>query len=52
MRSSTYIPLSIRQLIAERAKSRCEYCQLQQELCPDTFEIDHIIPRMLGGKTE
>ena len=49
---STYIPPSIRQHVAERAKFCCEYCQLQQELCPDTFEVDHIIPRALGGKTE
>ena len=50
--SSTYIPPSVRQHVAERAKFRCEYCQLQQELCPDTFEIDHIIPRAVRGKTE
>ena len=52
MTSSTYISPSVRRLVAERAKSRCEYCQLQQELCPDTFEVDHILPRALGGKTE
>lgn len=52
MTSSTYISPSVRRLVIERAKFRCEYCQLQQELCPDTFEIDHIIPRALGGKTE
>jgi hypothetical protein len=52
MRSSTYVPLSVRQLVTERAKFRCEYCRLQQELCPDTFEVDHIIPRVFGGKTE
>lgn len=52
MASSTYIPPSVRKLVVERAKFRCEYCQLQQDLCPDTFEVDHIIPRMLGGKTE
>lgn len=52
MTSSAYIPPSIRQLVSERAKFLCEYCQLQQELCPDTFEADHIMPRALGGKTE
>jgi hypothetical protein len=52
MTSSTCISPSVRQLVTERPKFRCEYCQLQQELCPDTFEVDHIIPRVLGGKTE
>ncbi len=46
-----YIPQSLRQFVAEQAKFRCEYCQLRQELCPETFEVDHIIPRALGGKT-
>jgi hypothetical protein len=52
MASSAYIPLSLRRLVTKRAQSRCEYCQLQQELCPETFEVDHIIPRALGGRTE
>ncbi len=51
MAPSAYIAPPLRQLVAERAKSRCEYCQLQQELCPETFEVDHIIPRALGGKS-
>ena len=52
MAASTYIPQHLRQVVAERAKFRCEYCQLQQELCPETFEVDHIMPRALGGKAE
>ena len=52
MAPSAYIPQPLRQLVAEQAEFRCEYCQLQQELCPETFEIDHIIPRALGGHTE
>ena len=52
MAASTYIPQHLRQVVAERTKFRCEYCQLQQELCPETFEVDHIMPRALGGKAE
>jgi hypothetical protein len=52
MAPSAYIAQHLRQLVAERAKFRCEYCQLQQELCPESFEVDHIIPRALGGPTE
>jgi len=52
MAPSAYIPPHLRQLAAERAKFRCEYCQLQEDLCPEAFEVDHIIPRVLGGQTE
>jgi len=52
MAASAYIPQHLRQVVAERAKFRCEYCQLQQELCPETFEVDHSMPRVLGGKAE
>lgn len=52
MAPSAYIPRHLRQFVAERAQFCCEYCQLQQELCPETFEVDHILPRVLGGQTE
>lgn len=51
MAPSAYIPRPLRRLVAERARFCCEYCQLQQELCPETFEVDHILPRVLGGQT-
>ena len=52
MPPSTYVALPLRRFVAERASRRCEYRQLQEELCPTTFEVDHIIPRALGGPTE
>jgi hypothetical protein len=52
MAPSAYIPRPLRQFVAQRAQFRCEYCQLQQELCPETFEVDHIIPRAMGGQAE
>lgn len=52
MAPSAYIPAPLRQLVGQRAKFRCEYCQLQQELCSETFEVDHIIPKALGGKSD
>jgi hypothetical protein len=30
----------------------CEYCRLQQDLCPEPFETEHITPRALNGPTE
>jgi hypothetical protein len=36
----------------ERAANRCEYCQLPSAFHPAPFQIDHIIARQHGGKTE
>jgi HNH endonuclease len=33
----------------QRAKARCEYCQLPARLHPAPFQIDHIIARQHGG---
>ncbi len=35
----------------ERAKGRCEYCQMGQEFEKITYEVDHIISRKHGGPT-
>jgi 5-methylcytosine-specific restriction endonuclease McrA len=40
----------LRQLVRQRAKSRCEYCRLRQEQEPLVFHIEHITPRQHGGK--
>jgi hypothetical protein len=34
-----------------KAKNRCGYCLNPQELIPYKLEIEHIFPRVLGGKT-
>jgi hypothetical protein len=52
MATSGYVSWALRRRVAERARSRCEYCGLQEDLCPATFEVDHIIPRALDGATE
>lgn len=39
------------ELVPERAKHRCEYCRVPQELVSITFEIDHIVPVQHGGAT-
>jgi hypothetical protein len=38
-------------LIWERARRRCEYCQMPQQYDTLTFEIDHVIPVKHGGRT-
>jgi len=41
----------LRQRVMARADGICEYCGNQQELGIGTFQIDHIYPQVLGGKT-
>lgn len=52
MGRSTFIPQWMRREAARRANNTCEYCRLQQALCPEEFEIDHVMPRAAGGPTE
>ena len=41
----------IRLLVWQRAKQRCEYCQLPQEVSDSPFEIDHVVARKHQGLT-
>ncbi len=41
----------LEQLVWDRAKRLCEYCQLPAWLAETPFQIDHIIPRKQGGRT-
>jgi 5-methylcytosine-specific restriction endonuclease McrA len=38
-------------LVHERAKRRCEYCQLPQEHSAVPFEIDHVVAKQHKGPT-
>jgi hypothetical protein len=40
-----------REFVRERAQRCCEYCRSQEGFATHTFEVDHIVPRYLGGKT-
>ena len=46
---SSYIPVSVKKKVIERAKDCCEYCLSQQIYSPDSFSIEHIIPISKGG---
>jgi hypothetical protein len=50
--SSSYIPTHLRQLVYERAEGRCEYCLIPEAIVFAAHEIDHIIARKHGGRTE
>jgi len=49
---SRYIPDTIRQLVAQRARYCCEYCHLPQAASYYSFEIDHIISLKHEGMTD
>lgn len=38
--------------VAERAEKICEYCRAPEMPSNFSFEVEHIIPRSHGGKTE
>jgi len=48
---SERVPASLRQQVAQRAQQLCEYCRCPDAFSPDSFTIDHIQPRQLGGAT-
>lgn len=43
------IPKAHRELVTERAESRCEYCRAPQIVTGVTYHVEHIIPQALGG---
>jgi hypothetical protein len=49
--SITYIPVALRRLVEERARYRCEYCLLPQNISFFPHEIDHVIPEKHDGQT-
>jgi hypothetical protein len=49
--SEKHIPAELRRQVADRAQHCCEYCRTQARYASDSFTVDHIIPRSLGGPT-
>lgn len=43
------ITKKIHEKVGKRAKGYCEYCKCLNEFASDSFETEHIIPRVLGG---
>jgi hypothetical protein len=48
----TYVSAELRQLVIERANSRCEYCLFPQDASLLAFEMEHIIAEKHGGVTD
>ena len=49
---SKIIPRVLRDRIATQARHRCGYCLTDTRIIGALMEIDHIIPRSLGGLTD
>ena len=43
---------SLRRVVIDRARNRCEYCRLAQEGQEATFHVDHVIPLVRGGSSD
>ncbi len=50
--TETRVVAQVRQAVARRAKGFCEYCLSPEEYCPDSFTIEHTMPRARGGTNE
>ncbi len=48
---SSHIPHPLREQVRHRAQQRCEYCRSAEWLTGQRHELDHILPRHLGGVT-
>jgi 5-methylcytosine-specific restriction endonuclease McrA len=41
----------LKKQVTARAKACCEYCRSQEGFSSQSFSVEHIIPRVAGGKT-
>ena len=48
----TRIPQALRQAVLGTAQGRCAYCLSPEQMMGVAFEVDHIIPRSAGGRTQ
>lgn len=49
--SASGLPVKLRREVIENARGKCSFCLSEERLMGVTFEVDHIIPRIRGGKT-
>jgi hypothetical protein len=46
------IPPALRHLVFERARQRCEYCLIHQDVSIYSHEVDHVVALKHGGQTQ
>lgn len=44
-------PESMRRIVAARARGYCEYCRCSEQFATQSFTVEHIKPRLVGGET-
>ena len=49
--SESKVSIQIKRHVIERAQGCCEYCRNQIRFTNQSFSIEHIFPKVLGGKT-
>lgn len=49
--SSAYVPVDLRRRVAKQARYCCGYCLTQELVIGRPMELDHLIPRSVGGAT-
>ncbi len=49
--SSAYVPDELRRRVADQAGHRCGYCRSSERITGLSLDIEHLIPRALGGPT-
>lgn len=48
---SEYVRVSLRRAVRKRAGGLCEYCRIPEDYSPQTFSLEHVLPRAAGGET-
>jgi len=48
---SERIPDTVKRIVATRANNICEYCRCLEDFSTQSFTVDHIKPRKVGGET-
>ncbi len=48
---SRYVPVKLKAQVRERFSGCCGYCQTAERLTAMRFELEHVFPLSLGGKT-
>lgn len=49
--SETHIPVALRREVIARARNRCEYCGIPDDVTLVSHEVDHVTAERHGGKT-
>ncbi len=44
-------PESMRRIVAARARGYCEYCRCSEQFATESFTVEHVKPRQVGGET-